>query len=89
MNEPNTHTESEAEEVSSKETHPLIQLGVVAVGTKVGATLILKLARYPLLLFGMGVASGFYLNKNRKDIIEAANQLKEQSKRMISKKADD
>ena len=89
MNEDSLQTESESAEISTKETHPLIQLGVVAVGTKIGATLILRLAKYPLLLFGMGITGGFYLNKNRKEIIEASNQLKEQGLKVITKKADD
>lgn len=89
MNDSSSQSESENFQVSSKAIHPLVQLGVVAVGTKIGATVILKLAKHPLLLLGMGVASGYYLNKHRKDIIEAATQLKEQSLKVITKKADD
>ena len=89
MNENSFNTESESAKDSVKETHPLIQLGAVAVGTKIGATLIIKLARYPLLLMGMGVASGYYLNKNRSEIIEAANQIKEKGLKVIRKNADD
>ena len=89
MKENSSLIESESAEVSTKQTHPLIQLGVVAVGTKIGATVIIKLARHPVLLLGMGIASGFYLNKNRREIIEAAKQLKEKGLKLLNKKADD
>ncbi|MGR9052932.1 MAG: hypothetical protein ACU84J_09825 [Gammaproteobacteria bacterium] len=90
MNETNANLETEASnETKAKPTHPLIQLGIVAIGTKIGAELILRFAKHPLLLFGMGIAGGVYLNKNRKDIAEAADQIKDMGLKVIRKKADD
>lgn len=68
-----------------KDTHPLIKLGILSVGTKVGAEIILKLAKHPLLLLAMGVGAGIYMNKNRKEIIEAAQQLKDQGLDIVKK----
>ena len=89
MHHDSTLVESDETDITVKEIHPLIQLGVVAVGTKIGATLILRLAKYPALLFGMGALTGFYLNKNRKDIIEAARQIKDQGLKAAIKKEGD
>lgn len=78
------------DEVEQEETgiHPLIKLGILTVGSKIGAEIILKLAKYPLLLLAMGMGSGIYINKHRKEIGEAAHQLKEQGLSVIKKKAD-
>ena len=89
MTEHDLNTELDHSEDKAGETHPLIQLGVVAVGTKIGATLILRLAKHPALLFGMGIAAGYYANKNRQEIIEAANQIKDQGLKVIGKKVVD
>lgn len=78
--------DAEESTVDEKETHPLIKLGILSIGTKIGATLILRLAKYPVLLFGMGAVAGFYANKNRQDISDAAVELKEQGLKIIRKK---
>lgn len=70
---------------SERDIHPLIKLGILSVGTKVGAEIILKLAKHPLLLLAMGVGAGIYMNKNRKEIIEAAQQLKDQGLEIVKK----
>lgn len=38
------------------------------------------LARHPLLVFGLGIAAGFYAHKYRKEIIESATRLTEKGK---------
>lgn len=68
-----------------KDMHPLLKLGVLTVGSKIGAEIIIRLAKHPLLLLAMGVGSGIYINKHRKDIIDAAQQLKEQSIAIVKK----
>ncbi|MGR9045666.1 MAG: hypothetical protein ACU83N_10240 [Gammaproteobacteria bacterium] len=89
MKQKSSLIESEPDETSAKQIHPLIQLGLAAAGTQIGASMIIKLAKHPLLLLSMGIASGFYLNKYRKGVREAADQIKEQGLKMIKKKADD
>ena len=48
-------------------------------------------AKHPLLVFGAGVAVGFYAHKYRKEIIESAGQLGELGKDFVKQqeKADD
>ena len=41
------------------------------------------LAKHPLLVFGAGVAVGFYAHKYRKEIIESAGQLGELGKDFV------
>ena len=73
-------------ELEGKSMHPLIKLGILSVGSKVGAEIILKLAKHPVLLMAMGIGSGLYINKHRKDILEAAQQLKDQGLAIVKKK---
>ncbi|PKM37426.1 MAG: hypothetical protein CVV06_05930 [Gammaproteobacteria bacterium HGW-Gammaproteobacteria-10] len=73
-------------EQEEKSMHPLIKLGILSVGSKVGAEIILKLAKHPVLLMAMGIGSGLYINKHRKDILEAAQQLKDQGLAIVKKK---
>jgi len=39
-----------------------------------------------VLLMAMGIGSGLYINKHRKDILEAAQQLKDQGLAIVKKK---
>ena len=67
--------------------HPLITLGLLTAGTQLGATLILRMGRHPLILFGMGVTAGIYTYKNRKEILHEAQHLTNQGKKLISRKS--
>jgi hypothetical protein len=89
MNDPSLEKDDDDDNAESgKDIHPLAKLSVVAVGTKIGATVILKMAKYPILLFGMGIVSGYYINKNRKEIIAAAEDVKQYAVSMGKKKDD-
>jgi zinc transporter ZupT len=67
--------------------HPLITLGVLTAGTQIGAMLIQRLGRHPLILFGMGATAGIYTYKNRKEILQEAQHLTKQGKKLISRKS--
>jgi hypothetical protein len=62
----------------------LLKIGVITVGTQIGTELIHKMAKHPVALFSLGFATGVYAHLNRKKIIEAANQLKQQSRNLLS-----
>jgi hypothetical protein len=89
MNDQKILPDSEETSATEKETHPLIKIGVLSIGTKIGATIILNMAKHPVALFSMGIAAGFYANKNRQEIIDAAIELKEQGIKVITKKDSD
>ena len=71
----------------SIDRHPLITLGVLTAGTQIGAALILRMGKHPLILFGMGVTAGIYTYKNRKEILQEAHHLTNQGKKLISRKS--
>lgn len=73
---------------TAKDRHPLITIGILTAGTQMGSALIQRMGKHPLLLFGMGVAAGVYTYKNRKEIIQEAEHLKDQSKDFFSRKPD-
>ena len=79
----------EPEELPEKsiDRHPLITLGVLTAGTQITATIILRLSKHPLILFGMGVTTGIYTYKNRKEILQEAMHLTKQGKKLISRKS--
>jgi len=79
----------EPEEITkkTKDRHPLITLGLLTAGTQIGAALILRMGRHPLILFGMGVTAGIYTYKNRKEILQEAEHLTKQGKNLISRKS--
>lgn len=41
------------------------------------------LAKHPVLVFGLGVAAGYYAHKHRKDIIDSATRLTEKGKDFV------
>lgn len=41
------------------------------------------LAKHPVLVFGLGVAAGYYAHKYRKDIIDSATRLSEKGKDFV------
>lgn len=65
-------------------TNALLKIGVLTIGTQLGTELIHKMAKYPVVLFSLGFATGVYAHLNRKKIITAANQLAQQSKNLLS-----
>lgn len=50
---------------------------VVTTATPAGRSLLGRLIAHPLVLFSLGVASGYALHKYRKEIIESANRAAE------------
>jgi hypothetical protein len=53
--------------------------GVVAsAGSNAGKSVIKKVLTHPLVLFGLGVAAGFYLYKYRKSIISASDEVQQE-----------
>lgn len=70
----------------TKDRHPLITIGLLTAGTQVGSALIQRMGRHPALLFVMGVTAGVYTYKNRKQILDEAQHLKDQTKNLLSKK---
>ena len=41
------------------------------------------LARYPVITFGLGVATGYFVHKYRKEIINAANDAAKKSRELV------
>ncbi len=72
----------------TKERHPLITIGILTVGTQLGTALIQRMGRHPALLFAMGIGAGVYSYKNRKEILDEARHLKDQSKNLLAKKSE-
>lgn len=66
---------------NTKET--LINLGLITIGTQVATAAIHRIAKHPALLFGIGMAVGLYVQKNRKQIILSGGQLLNQGKKLI------
>jgi hypothetical protein len=68
--------------------HPLITIGILTLGTQIGSAIIQKMAKHPAVLFSMGISVGIYSYKNRKEILDEARHLKNQSKKLFSKKSE-
>lgn len=41
------------------------------------------LTRHPIIVFGLGVAAGYYIHKYRKEIIDGATRMSEQGKDFV------
>lgn len=80
----------ETEELTeqTKDRHPLITLGLLTAGTQLGASLILRMGKHPLILFGMGVTTGIYSYKHRKEILQEAQHLTTQGKKLLFRKSE-
>lgn len=74
---------TEQEQNEGIDRHPLVTLGVLTAGSQLGATVIQRMAKYPVLLFAMGVTAGVYSYKNRKEILAEAQHLAAQGKRLL------
>ena len=82
MNEQKNQTEE------PKDRHPLVTLGFLTAGTQLGTALIMRMGRHPVILFGMGLTVGIYASKNRKQILQEAQHLGNQSKKFLSRKSE-
>ncbi len=71
-----------------KDRNPLITLGVITAGSQLGSALINRLARHPVLLFGMGVGVGIYSYKNRKQILAEVESLTEHGKKLFTQHSE-
>lgn len=81
-------TEQEEQIKATNDRHPLITLGLLTAGTQMGTALIQRLGKHPFFLFSMGMTAGVYVYKNRKEILQEARELSEQSKKLVSRKPD-
>jgi hypothetical protein len=68
-----------------KKTDAIIKIGAITIGTQLGTSVIHKLAKHPVFLFGLGMVAGIYINKNRKQILASAQYLAQQGKEFIIK----
>ncbi len=57
--------------------------GAMAATTKSGSSFMSILAKHPLLVFGLGVAAGYFAHKYRKEIIATAVQATEKGKDFV------
>ena len=85
------HNEKEilAEENYGTKTEALIKLGLITVGTQITTELIHRLARYPVVVFGLGMVAGVYAHKHRNKIIHTARQIQHQGKTLLPFKSGD
>jgi len=56
---------------------------VVTAGSHTGRSIMSRIFRHPLVLFGLGVAVGYTVHKYRKEIILAANEAADRSKDFV------
>ncbi len=54
-----------------------------AANSPAGRGLMSILTRHPLVVFGLGIAAGYYAHKYRKEIIESATRLSEKGKDFV------
>jgi len=83
MQSEQNQTESPAEGDFGTKTGALVKLGLITVGTQIATEVVHRVARYPLVVFGLGVAAGVYAHKERKKIIRTARQLQHQGKNLL------
>ena len=76
-------TETLTEEDFGTKTDALIKLGLITVGTQIATEVIHRVARYPLVVFGLGMVAGVYAHKHRKKIIRTARQIQHQGKSLL------
>lgn len=85
--------QNEAEIVTEEDfgtkTDALIKLGLITIGTQISTEVIHRVARYPLVVFGLGLAAGVYAHKHRQKIIHTARQLQHQGKTLLPFKSGD
>ncbi|WP_031430865.1 hypothetical protein [Methylomicrobium agile] len=77
------------EEDSGTKTDALIKLGLITVGTQIATEVLHRAARYPLLVFGLGMAAGAYAHRHRKKIIRTARQIQHQTKNLLPFQSED
>lgn len=77
------------EKDSGTKTDALIKLGLITVGTQIATEVIHRAARYPLLVFGLGMAAGAYAHRHRKKIIRTARQIQHQTKNLLPFQSED
>lgn len=77
--------EQEENSETSIDRHPMVTIGLLTAGTQIGSKLIQKMAKHPMALFAMGITAGVYTYKNRKEILNEAQHLTNQGKKLLSK----
>lgn len=71
--------------VQTKEyANELIKLSIVSTGTYLSTKLFLRLVKNPVILFGSGLVAGYYVHKNRKQIIGTLLEAKHQTQQMLN-----
>jgi hypothetical protein len=89
MQSEHNETEGLAEEDVGTKTGALIKLGLITVGTQIATEAVHRIARYPLLVFGLGMAAGAYAHRHRKAIGRTARQIRHQGKNLLPFQSDD
>ncbi|MEC4750095.1 hypothetical protein [Methylomicrobium sp. Wu6] len=89
MQSEHNETEILTEEDFGTKTDALIKLGLITVGTQIATEVIHRVARYPLVVFGLGMAVGIYAYKHRQKIIQTARQIEHQGKTLLPIKSGD
>lgn len=80
VNKPNRTQENASE---------LVKLAVVSTGTYLSTLLLLRLVKNPVILLGTGMLTGFYISKNRKQIIETLVEAKQHGLELLDKSPDE
>jgi hypothetical protein len=61
----------------------LLKGAVMSAGAQTGKSLMSKLAKHPLLILGIGIATGYYAHKYRKEIISSVSSASEKGKDFV------
>jgi len=61
----------------------LIKGAVMSAGAQTGKSIMSKIVKHPLLLLGIGIATGYYAHKYRKEIISSVSSAGEKGKDFV------
>jgi hypothetical protein len=61
----------------------VLSTGLAKVTATSGSSFVSNFFRHPLIMFGLGIAAGYYIHKHRKEIIEAATLATEKGKDFV------
>lgn len=82
-------TDISIEEDFGSKTDALINIGLITIGTQIATEVIHRVARYPLVVFGLGVTVGVYAYKERNKVMRTVRQLQHQGKALLPFKPGD
>jgi hypothetical protein len=64
-------------------SHPVVQHSALFTTLHTGEKIMGKLAKHPVLVFGIGLAAGYLVYKYRKDIISSATKVVDSGKDFV------